>query len=85
MKKTARLLCLLLAVLLVAFMAASCTKDDAESSAPSSQTSGADEGGFPLEEKKWDTTINIITHSQREHTAYEFGTNEMTDTILRNL
>ncbi len=78
MKKTARLLCLLLAVLLVAFMAASCTKDDAESSAPSGQTSGTDEGGFPLEEKKWDTTINIITHSQREHTAYEFGTNEMT-------
>lgn len=78
MKKTARLLCLLLAVIMVSVMAAACTTDDAESSAPSGQTSETDEGGFPLEEKKWNTTINIITHSQREHTAYEFGTNEMT-------
>ena len=78
MKKTAKVLCLLLAVLMLATLAAACDKNegDTSSAATSNATSsGGENSGFRLEKKDWDgVTINILTHNKREHAFYEFGT-----------
>lgn len=86
MKKTLRLMCLVLAALLVSVLFSACAGNEDASSAPSAGdqgTSGGEQAGFPLEEKNWGgVTINIITHNNNTHTSYEFGTSEQgVDTV----
>lgn len=53
--------------------------DESRAEVSDDQNPGTESGdGFPLEEMYWNTKINILTHSQCEHTAYELGTYELT-------
>ena len=68
MKKTAKILCLLLAVLMLATLAAACDTETGEtSSAAASGTTSTETGGFRLEKQDWGgVTLNILTHNARE-------------------
>lgn len=76
MKKTAKILCLLLAVLMLATLAAACDTETGEtSSAAASGTTSTETEGFRLEKQDWGgVTINILTHNARDYALYEFGT-----------